>query len=95
MGTYLSTPKTDKVSDDGENENLRFGSSAMQGWRQSMEDAVCVHFLKSLNPKFCPPPPKLMQILRVLSSKKKKKRTNASCFFTAKYLNSDAIENLS
>jgi serine/threonine protein phosphatase PrpC len=39
MGTYLSTPKTDKVSDDGENEDLRFGSSAMQGWRQSMEDA--------------------------------------------------------
>jgi hypothetical protein len=57
MGTYLSTPKTDKVSDDGENEDLRFGSSAMQGWRQSMEDAVCVHSLKSLNPNFCQPPP--------------------------------------
>ncbi len=49
--------------------------------------------LSTLN--FAHPPPKLMQILRVLSSKKKKKRTNASCFFTAKYLNSDAIENLS
>jgi hypothetical protein len=83
MGTYLSTPKTDKVSDDGENEDLRFGSSAMQGWRQSMEDAVCVHSLKSLNPNFCHPS-KLMQILRVLSSKKKKKRTNACLLLHSK-----------
>lgn len=40
MGTYLSTPKTDKVSEDGENERVRYGSSSMQGWRATMEDAV-------------------------------------------------------
>ena len=40
MGIYLSTPKTDKTSEDGENNELRFGASAMQGWRESMEDAV-------------------------------------------------------
>ncbi|KAI3773483.1 hypothetical protein L1987_48013 [Smallanthus sonchifolius] len=40
MGVYLSTPKTEKFSQDGENENLRYGVSSMQGWRTSMEDAV-------------------------------------------------------
>ncbi|CAI9304187.1 unnamed protein product [Lactuca saligna] len=39
MGVYLSTPKIDKTSDDGENEKLRYGVSSMQGWRTSMEDA--------------------------------------------------------
>nr|KAJ0213856.1 hypothetical protein LSAT_V11C400187380 [Lactuca sativa] len=38
MGVYLSTPKTDKTSDNGENEKLRYGVSSMQGWRTSMED---------------------------------------------------------
>lgn len=40
MGVYLSTPKTEKLSEDGENDKLRFGLSSMQGWRASMEDAV-------------------------------------------------------
>lgn len=40
MGIYLSTPKTEKFSDDGENDRLRYGLSSMQGWRASMEDAV-------------------------------------------------------
>ncbi|XP_052142919.1 probable protein phosphatase 2C 11 [Oryza glaberrima] len=39
MGIYLSTPKTDKFSEDGENDKLKFGLSSMQGWRASMEDA--------------------------------------------------------
>ncbi|KAJ8449609.1 hypothetical protein Cgig2_005631 [Carnegiea gigantea] len=39
MGTYLSKPKTEKVSEDGENQRLRYGLSSMQGWRSSMEDA--------------------------------------------------------
>ncbi|KAI3686306.1 hypothetical protein L1987_79980 [Smallanthus sonchifolius] len=39
MGVYLSTPKTDKTSEDGEDEKLRYGVSSMQGWRTSMEDA--------------------------------------------------------
>lgn len=39
MGTYLSCPKTDKVSEDGENCQIKYGASNMQGWRASMEDA--------------------------------------------------------
>ncbi|KAF5748113.1 hypothetical protein HS088_TW04G00063 [Tripterygium wilfordii] len=39
MGIYLSSPKTEKFSEDGENEKLRFGLSSMQGWRATMEDA--------------------------------------------------------
>lgn len=40
MGVYLSTPKTEKFSEDGRNENVRYGLSSMQGWRATMEDAV-------------------------------------------------------
>lgn len=40
MGIYLSAPKTEKVSEDGENDRLRYGLSSMQGWRATMEDAV-------------------------------------------------------
>ena len=43
MGTYLSTPKTEKFSEDGGNDRLRFGLSSMQGWRATMEDAVCAY----------------------------------------------------
>ncbi|KAK4488890.1 hypothetical protein RD792_004680 [Penstemon davidsonii] len=39
MGVYLSTPRTEKISEDGENGRLRYGLSSMQGWRSSMEDA--------------------------------------------------------
>ncbi|XP_042390226.1 probable protein phosphatase 2C 60 isoform X6 [Zingiber officinale] len=39
MGIYLSSPKTDKFSEDGGNARLRFGLSSMQGWRANMEDA--------------------------------------------------------
>ncbi|KAL8458932.1 hypothetical protein ACS0TY_036426 [Phlomoides rotata] len=39
MGVYLSTPKTGKISEDGENDKLRYGLSSMQGWRATMEDA--------------------------------------------------------
>ncbi|XP_058785971.1 probable protein phosphatase 2C 60 isoform X1 [Vicia villosa] len=39
MGIYLSTPKTEKFSEDGESDNLRYGLSSMQGWRATMEDA--------------------------------------------------------
>lgn len=42
MGTYLSTPKTDKLSEDGENERVRYGLSSMQGWRATMEDSVSI-----------------------------------------------------
>ncbi|CAH9134386.1 unnamed protein product [Cuscuta epithymum] len=39
MGIYLSSPKTEKLSEDGENMKLRYGLSSMQGWRATMEDA--------------------------------------------------------
>ena len=39
MGIYLSKPNTTKDSHTGENEFMRFGVSAMQGWRMNMEDA--------------------------------------------------------
>eukprot|EP00624_Nannochloropsis_granulata_P006046 evm.model.NODE_43901_length_30228_cov_32.794727.4 len=47
MGAYLSTPITEKESEDGEGGQMRYGVSAMQGWRRSMEDAhVAVPALK-------------------------------------------------
>lgn len=39
MGAYLSTPITDKQVEDGAGRGLKFGISAMQGWRKNMEDA--------------------------------------------------------
>lgn len=39
MGIYLSKPNTTKDSHVGENSWLRYGVSAMQGWRMNMEDA--------------------------------------------------------
>ncbi|KAL9606070.1 MAG: hypothetical protein Q9179_000750 [Wetmoreana sp. 5 TL-2023] len=39
MGQTLSEPVTEKVSDDGQDDRVAFGVSAMQGWRISMEDA--------------------------------------------------------
>ncbi|CAO2815972.1 unnamed protein product [Amaranthus hypochondriacus] len=39
MGAYLSTPKTEKFSEDGENSRVQYGLSSMQGWRTTMEDA--------------------------------------------------------
>ncbi|XP_061364370.1 probable protein phosphatase 2C 60 isoform X1 [Gastrolobium bilobum] len=43
MGTNLSIPKTEKFSEDGENDRLRYGLSSMQGWRATMEDAHAAH----------------------------------------------------
>ncbi|KAK4349483.1 hypothetical protein RND71_032238 [Anisodus tanguticus] len=39
MGIYLSSPKTEKFSEDGENVRVIYGLSSMQGWRAAMEDA--------------------------------------------------------
>jgi serine/threonine protein phosphatase PrpC len=39
MGIYLSSPDTKKFSVDGSNKKLKYGASAMQGWRLNMEDA--------------------------------------------------------
>ena len=65
MGIYLSTPKTEKFSEDGENDRLRYGLSSMQGWRATMEDAVSNKIIETtarflyieshliINPEFC------------------------------------------
>ncbi len=39
MGPYLSAPKKEKESYDGENKFLRYGATGMQGWRNTMEDS--------------------------------------------------------
>jgi len=39
MGIYLSSPDTRKHSAEGQGNNVKFGASAMQGWRLNMEDA--------------------------------------------------------
>lgn len=42
MGAFLEKPKTDKITDKGEGCGIRYGVSAMQGWRMEMEDAhIC------------------------------------------------------
>lgn len=60
MGIYLSSPKTEKVSEDGENNRLRYGLSSMQGWRSAMEDAVsacmCGSFILQLYCQMVPMP---------------------------------------
>ncbi|XP_053213549.1 protein phosphatase 1B-like [Panonychus citri] len=41
MGAFLDRPKTDKVTEKGFGNGLRYGVSSMQGWRLEMEDAHC------------------------------------------------------
>ena len=42
MGAFLEKPKTEKTTAQGEGCGIRYGVSAMQGWRMEMEDAhVC------------------------------------------------------
>eukprot|EP00752_Nemacystus_decipiens_P018431 g16523.t1 len=39
MGVFLSKPSVTKFSEDGEDDDVGFGVSSMQGWRRGMEDA--------------------------------------------------------
>lgn len=39
MGTYLSTPVTEKNTEHGTSSRVSWGVVDMQGWRKSMEDA--------------------------------------------------------
>ena len=48
MGDFLSVPNKIKDSSDGHNNLLKYGSSAMQGWRYRMEDAH-LHQLNNIN----------------------------------------------
>ena len=48
MGSYLSTPVTEKESDDGTSVlGHAYGVSSMQGWRRSQEDAHIIADLGS------------------------------------------------
>ena len=38
--TYLSSPKTEKSSEDGENGRVKYGLSSMQAWCATMGDDV-------------------------------------------------------
>lgn len=47
MGAFLDKPKTEKEEHHGEGNGIRWGVSAMQGWRMEMEDAhLCSTKLK-------------------------------------------------
>lgn len=39
MGPYMSQPNKTKESYEGNYKNIEWAASAMQGWRNSMEDA--------------------------------------------------------
>ena len=39
MGAYLSTPVTEKVSENGVSDKFVYGASSMQGWRKNQEDS--------------------------------------------------------
>ncbi|CDW58588.1 protein phosphatase 1G [Trichuris trichiura] len=39
MGAYLSSPNTEKVSEQGKGNFVKYGAVSMQGWRISQEDA--------------------------------------------------------
>ncbi|XP_054162992.1 protein phosphatase 1B-like [Oppia nitens] len=42
MGNSLDKPKTDKDSQEGDGNGLRYALSSMQGWRLKMEDRHCI-----------------------------------------------------
>jgi protein phosphatase 1B len=41
MGAFLDKPKTDKQTESGSGNGVRYAVSSMQGWRVEMEDAHC------------------------------------------------------
>eukprot|EP00184_Porphyridium_aerugineum_P006421 CAMPEP_0184694404 /NCGR_PEP_ID=MMETSP0313-20130426/2382_1 /TAXON_ID=2792 /ORGANISM="Porphyridium aerugineum, Strain SAG 1380-2" /LENGTH=485 /DNA_ID=CAMNT_0027152695 /DNA_START=459 /DNA_END=1916 /DNA_ORIENTATION=+ len=45
MGQYLAQPVKEKASEEGSGFGVRYGASAMQGWRLHMEDAHIAQFL--------------------------------------------------
>ena len=53
MGAYLSQPVVDKEMFEGEGGGLRYGGSAMQGWRRTMEDAHLAELEVANDPNVC------------------------------------------
>lgn len=39
MGVYLTTPNTEKDTEEGSYKSLKYAACSMQGWRTNMEDA--------------------------------------------------------
>lgn len=37
MGAFLDKPITDKTTEEGEGNGIKYGMSSMQGWRVEME----------------------------------------------------------
>jgi hypothetical protein len=56
MGNYLSAPVTVKESAKGENDKLKFGLSAMQGWRLFMVRAGASNGVSAFLSRFGPAP---------------------------------------
>ena len=52
MGPYLGQPNKEKDSEDGEEGNIRYGATSMQGWRKSQEDSHIAEFLPDGNAVF-------------------------------------------
>ncbi|CAG2161792.1 unnamed protein product [Oppiella nova] len=42
MGNSLEKPKTEKQTEEGDGNGLKYGFSSMQGWRLKMEDRHCI-----------------------------------------------------
>ncbi|GLT38261.1 hypothetical protein SLA2020_125210 [Shorea laevis] len=83
MGVYLSSPKTEKFSEDGENNKLRYGLSSMQGWRSTMEDAHAAY----------PDLDGSMSFFGVYDGHGGKKFSKAVAKFCAKYLHQQVLKH--
>jgi hypothetical protein len=53
MGAYLSSPITEKISNDKSTENFTYGASSMQGWRKSQEVGTIFHSLSLFHDTAC------------------------------------------
>lgn len=55
MGAYLSSPITEKQTEEGESAALQYGVAAMQGWRRTMEDGKASLPTRQPGPVFAGP----------------------------------------
>lgn len=90
MGIYLSSPKTEKFSEDGGNDRVKYGLSSMQGWRATMEDAVSIpatYFSYMFCDVICGMEITCLLLFNLMTQyKRMSKRKNTYYIFTAFYL---------